>query len=240
MENIENIKGNEGTKEGGGLRGRERKEVPKVLHATRFPPKGQMFLIGAIFIIIGLVLLRNLTGIFTTFQEEEAGESIVADMELRNIKSEYNYIVGIATQQSAPNVSAINNLYNISDLIRNNKDAKILYMLAFANGTNQRYAVTIGNFLNDKINATVNVTGSSALGSYFGSVDDKTNVTAEFSPDSNATITITLNYALQNNNFTEIIKADVTTRNHFSLFYDITLEDSKATVRTKDVYNTTW
>ncbi len=203
--------------------------------------KGQMFLIGAILIIIGLVLLRNLLGVFTTAQEEEAGESIIADAELRNIKNEYNYLIGIASRSNLiPNVSAINNLYNMSDLLRNNKNVKILYMLAFVNGTNQRYTVTVGNFLNDNINATVNVTNSSTAGFYFGKINDKTNVTAEFLPTSNVTITVTLNYALQDSNITEIMKANIGTMNHFSLFYDIMLEGSDFAVRTKDVYNTTW
>ena len=207
-----------------------------------FSCKGQMFLIGAILIIISLVLLRNLLGVFTTAQEEEAGEAIIADMELRNIKNEYNYLAGIASRNLnlTPNVSAINNLYNISDLIRNDKNVKILYVLAFVNGTNQRYTVTVGNFLNDRINATVNVTNSSTSGFYFGNINDKINVTAEFLPNANVTVTITLNYTLQDNNITEIMKANVGTRNHLSLFYDITLEGSDFAVRTKDVYNTTW
>ena len=212
----------------------------KTAYWNGFSLKGQMFLVGAILIIIALLLLRNLTGIFTTSQEAEAGASIVADAQLRNIKNEYSYTAGIATRQSLPNASAITNLYNISDLLRNDRDVKILYMLVFVNGTSQRYAVTVGNFLDDRINATVNVTNSSALGNSFGIVNDRTNVTAEFSPNANATIAVMLNYTLQDSNVSEAIKADVSTRNHFSLFYDITLEEGNVVVRAKDVYNTTW
>jgi hypothetical protein len=229
-----------------GKRDQSGRKQPKVAYSTREKTvgfvlsKGQMFLIGAILIIVSLVLLRNLMGVFMTAQEEEAGESIVLDAELRNIKGEYNYIIGIATQQATPNVSAISNLYNISDLIRNDKDAKILYMLVYVNGTNQRYTVVVGNFLNDRINATVNVTDSTTTGSAFGNVNDKINVTAEFFPNTNITINVTLNYTLQSNNISEVIKANIGTRNHFSLFYDITLESGNALVRGKDIYNTTW
>ncbi len=200
-----------------------------------------MFLVGAIMIVVALLLMRNLLGVFTTGQEEEGLESLVADMEIRNIANEYSYIPGTALQQPQPNVSAIDNLYNLSDLLRNDKgNVRMLYMIAFVNGTDQRYTVTVGNFMNDNVNVTVNVTGSNVLGNYFGSIADRTNVTAEFLPDANGTMTVTLNYTLQNSNFTEIIKANVSTKNHFSLFYDITLEHSKITVRKKDVYNTTW
>ena len=116
-----------------------------------------------------------------------------------------------------------------------------MYILAFVNGSNQRYTVTVGNFLNDRINATINVTGSTTTGSYLGIIEDKINVTSgEFLPNANGSISITLNYTYQANNITEIILANVSTKNHFSLFYDITLNENRITIRKKDIYNITW
>ena len=205
-----------------------------------YSSKGQMFIIGAIFIIIALALLRNLLGIFSTAQEGESVESSVADIELRNIRSEYANIAGISTTQAVPNASAITNLYNISDFLRSDRKVKILYVMVFVNGSTQRYAVTVGNFMNDKINAQIVTSGAGSGQKDFGVVQDRTNVTEEFTPGANGTLSVMLNYTLQSSNVTEIVKASISASNHMSLFYDIALDDCKILVRSKDLYNTTW
>ncbi len=202
--------------------------------------KGQMFVIGAILIVIGLIMLKNLLGIYSTAEEKRYQESIIIDKQLRNVKDEYKYIVATAAVQADANASGISYLSNFSNFIRNDFDSKIVYMFVYANGTTQRFSITVGNFIDDKINVTVNATNSNPAGYLYGNMNDKTNLTREFNATINGTINVTLTYIYRSGNFTERIPVNVSTRNLAAGFFDISLEDSSLYIRSKETYNWTY
>ncbi len=199
--------------------------------------KGQMFVIGAILILIGLIVLKNLLGVYSTAEEKRYQESVILDKHLRNVRDEYKYIIATASMQNDANASGISYLSNFSSLIRNDMDSKIVYMFIFANGTTQKFSVNVGNFVNDKINVTVNATNSNPNGYVYGGMDDKTNLTREFNATINGTINVTLKYLHRNINFTETVPMNVSTKNLAAGFFDITLVGSDIYVRTKETYN---
>ncbi len=120
--------------------------------------KGQMFLIGSIMVLIGLIMLKNLLAVYTTVEETRFQETNIIDKQLSNVVNEYENIIGLASLNGYDN--GVSYLSNFSGFLRNDIDSEILYSFVFANGTTQRYNVTIGNYLGDKINLTVNVTDS--------------------------------------------------------------------------------
>lgn len=198
---------------------------------------GQMFVIAAIIILVGLIMLKNLLAVYSTMEEKRSVESDMLDKQLKNIRGEFRYIAGIASLQADANASGIAYLSNFSGFLRSDADIRILYLFAFANGTSQKYSITIGNYLKDNINATVNVTGSTSAGYYFGTINDETNITTAFQSTA-GTVNITLAYSYRNQNITERLPLSVS-GNSVAGFFDITLEDGM-TVRSKDVYNRSW
>ena len=200
--------------------------------------KGQMFVIGAILILIGLIVLKNLLGVYSTAEEKRYQESVILDKQLRNIRDEYKYIIATASMQNDANASGISYLSNFSSLIRNDMNGRIVYMFIFANGTTQKFSVNVGNFVNDKINVTVNATSSNPNGYVYGSMDDKANLTKEFNATINGTINVTLKYLYRNINFTEMVPVNVSTKSRAAGFFDITLEGSDIYVRSKETYST--
>ncbi|MFH0832697.1 MAG: hypothetical protein V1900_03200 [Candidatus Aenigmatarchaeota archaeon] len=197
--------------------------------------KGQMFLVAAILVVIALVALKNLFGIYATTEEKRFGESSLLDKQMKNLKNEFRAVVGVAALQNDANVSGINHLYNFSNLIKS--DAKLLYVFVFNNATSQRFAATIGNFLNDKINVTLNATDS-GLGYNFV-VDDEKNITKIFQSTINGTVNLTFIYEIRGENVTEAFRI-TTDKNLVFAFFDVQLEDSRALVRSKDIYNWSW
>ena len=202
--------------------------------------KGQIFLAGAVILLVGLIVLRNLLGVYGTIEEKRYQESLLYDDQLMNIKNEYQYIVGISTLQSNVNESAVNYLSNFSNYLRNEiSDFRVLYLFVFVNGSNQKYSITLGNFLNDKINATVSVSDSTPSNISIGSMNDKSNSTNEFQSNVNGTVNITLGYQIKNLTITEMIPITSNKNITYGLF-DITLNAKDLMVRTKYVCNRTW
>ncbi len=196
--------------------------------------KGQVFLIGAIIIVISIVLLRNLYGIYDTLEEKRWVESVNADQKLKNIVKEYKYAAGISTAKWPIDADY---LREFSVYLRNDTDLSVLYLFSYSNGT--RYDVTLGNFLGARINATVNVTQSAPLYHDFGIVEDKTNVTTSFVSDINGTIAITLSYTLANDRVTENILLTIA-NNSASAVFDAKIKENDIMVRSKEIFNRTW
>jgi hypothetical protein len=113
-------------------------------------------------------------------------------------------------------------------------------MVQTKNTLSEKYSVSVGNYLKNIINATVNVTDSTPSGYAFGNINDKTNSTTEFQSNINGTINITLTYTISGSNVTEKIPVNVTTMNSTVGFFDITLMEKDMTVRRKQIYNWTW
>jgi hypothetical protein len=200
--------------------------------------KGQFFIIGAVFIVLGIITIKGMIGFLDTASEKGFGESSTFDKNIENIKNEYRYIAGISSMQSNVNASGIMYLENFTNLIRNNLDSKILYIYIFTNSSTNKYSVTTGNFLNDRINILVNVTGSTTAGYLFGLTDDKTNVTAEFQASPGGVVNITLTYSTQTEQVIELFSAN-TSKNSVIQFTDITLYSDNILLRTKDIFNRT-
>ena len=202
--------------------------------------KGQIFLAGAVILLVGLIVLRNLLGVYGTVEEKRYQESLLYDDQLMNIKNEYQYIVGISTLQSNVNESAVNYLSNFSNYLRNEiSDFRVLYLFVFVNGSNQKYSITLGNFLNDKINATVNASDSTPSNISIGFMNDKSNSTNEFQSNVNGTVNITLGYQIKNLTITEMIPITSNKNITYGLF-DVALNAKGLMVRTKYVCNRTW
>ncbi len=204
-----------------------------------FPRFGQMAIIASIFIVIGLILLKNLLGIYSTLEEKRFQESNIVSKQMLNIKDEYKNIAGVSSMHG--NASGIEYLYNFTDLIRNDMSASVLYLYVFSNSSAQSYSVTVGNFMNGMINATVNVTNSGSAGYLLGVIDDRKNSTTQFSFSASATVNMTLRYTINGANITEEFRVPVSTaRNGIFGFFDITLETTGITVRSKEIYNKSW
>ena len=76
--------------------------------------KGQFFILSAIFILIGLIMLKSLLGVYVTVEEKRKQESDIHDKQLRNIKSEYENTLAIASLQPVPSTNGAEYLYNLS------------------------------------------------------------------------------------------------------------------------------
>ncbi len=196
--------------------------------------KGQVFLIGAIIIVIAIVLLKNLYGIYETMEEKMRIESLTLDSKLKNIVNEYNYAAGIASVQES--VDPLH-LSSFSSFLRNETGIEALYVFAYANGTS--YSVTTGNFLGNKINITLNASDSSPAQSLVGVINDKTNSTKGFVSSINGTVTISVNYKIGSEEISERVALPIA-NNSLAAFIDVRLSASEMTIRSKSLFNRTW
>jgi len=205
--------------------------------------KGQMFVIAGIIILIGFFLLRGVFSIYSTIEEKRFQETMILDKQLKNIYHEYEKTLAVSRIQTNPNNTAITNLYDFSNYLRNEEDIEILYVFVYVNNT--AYSVTVGNFLNDRINVTVNGTTSTPASAAIGVMDDKTNATRNFAADiTSGTVNITVTYQLRNENITERfpVRIGLTTQERSMMqgFFDIKLKSKDDFIRIKNTYNLTW
>lgn len=203
--------------------------------------KGQMFLIAAILVVIGLIMLKNLLGVYSTGEETRFQETQILGKQLNNIINEYKYTLAVAAAQENVTNSSINYTENLSTYLRKDIDSEILYALVFVNSSNQKYYITLGNYLNDRINATIDVTDSTPSSSAIGILEDRTNSTTEFQSGINGTVTITITYIRQGTEFVETFPIVVSSsRNLIKGFFDVKIKNEETFVRIKDTYNYTW
>jgi hypothetical protein len=212
-----------------------------LLHAAAFlsqrkAPKGQMFFISAIFMIIGFVMLAGLLTLPEITQEKVFQETAYADKNLKNVRNEYEYLTGTATLQAAPNKTGADYIHNFSDFVRSNLNARVLYVFVFSNGTTNNFSATIGNFLQDKIDGNLSFTSG---GSVVFSLDDKESSTYHFA-GTNSVITGTLNYTILNTAVSEKFVFNDSSKNYAAAFFDITAAEDGFLVRSKSIYNRTW
>ncbi len=187
--------------------------------------KGQMFIIASIIILLGLIMLKNIIGIYATVEEQQHQETDISDKQLINIKSEYERILGLATFSPA---SGLDYLSSFSFLVPGKK----LYIYVRINGS--AFNVTVGNFLDDKINCTLRATSSSPSEYFIGVLNNKAYATREFQALSN-NINLTLSYEQQGSSIIETIPIDVS-KDFIIGFFDIAIEKKGMLVRTKEIY----
>ena len=164
--------------------------------------KGQLFIAGAIIILVGLILLKSLF-VYSSVEEKRFLESSLLERYSGNIMNEYENIAGLATMQSDVNRSGIDYLSNFSFFITDAMRSKILYAFVFVNSNS--YSVTVGNFLGDKINLTINATDSTPGCYHIGVMNHKTNQTREFIADINGTVELTFGYVKSGNEYSQKI-----------------------------------
>ncbi len=205
-----------------------------------FKMKGQMFLLASVIILLGLISASNLLGIYKTVEETRVQESLILDKQLKNIKAEYESIAGAARLNDDVNGSAIRYLANFSELLRATADVEAFYAFVFYNSTNNKYSITIGNFLKDSINLTLNASNSLPAGFFVGVIDDKKNATRTFEATIISGVAqVNVTYAIRNENVTEVMPVTIS-RNYVMLLYDIKLKEGSDFIRVKDTYNITW
>jgi len=197
-----------------------------------------MFIIAAIFMILGFVLLRNLLSLPEITQEKVYQDTSYLDKNLRNLEREYGYLAGTASMQRNANLSGNQYFHSFTQLVRSEFDARILYVYIFSNGTSGNVSVTIGNFMKNNMSGMLNVTSATPTGRTF-TLNDTHNVTLEFNLTS-GWINATLNYTMQNSETVERLYFNASTRNYVLGFADMTLQERGFMVRSKSVYNRTW
>jgi len=175
--------------------------------------KGQMFLAGTIVLIVGMILLKNVIEIYDITEEKRHIETIIIDKQLKNIMHEYENIINIAKE------SCQNYLYNFSYYLKSEMYHRIKILYVFIDDMN----VTVGNFLGERINLTINNVNFV--------LNDGEQASNLFSFAN-----ITLSYQYRNDNITEIIPIEP---NKVFAFFDITVGD-KSFVRAKYLYNRTY
>lgn len=198
--------------------------------------KGQFFIIAAVIILIGFILLKNSLGIFDTLVERRIVESSMMNKQAVNILNEYKYLSGVASLQNNVNGSAIEYLSNFSSFMRDDRDVEILYVFVYMNDSANTYSITLGNFLNDNINASINVTTSTPQSVNF-TLNDKRNTTYNFAVSSDGILDVNLTYRRIDTLVTEKLSVD-SRKNMTSFFIDLTLIENNK-IRVKDVYNVT-
>ena len=198
-----------------------------------------MFILAAVLIISGIVLVFNVLGSPAITEEKKFQDTRMLDKTAENIMREYMFALGTATLYPKPNESASNFISDLSSYMRNETDSSIFYAIIFVNGTNQRYSVNIGNYMDDSISVNVSATNSTPASGAFA-LNDKKNTTLYFSSGINGTVNVTVSYTKGNNQITENIRVGVSTKNLMQGLFDITVRDSGFSVNLKETYNRTW
>ncbi|MCD6557649.1 MAG: hypothetical protein J7K31_01290 [Candidatus Aenigmarchaeota archaeon] len=199
--------------------------------------KGQMFMIAGILILVGFLMIRNLLSVYQTVEEKMSEESGLVDKQIKNIIKEYEMIVGVGSLQSDPNQSTLNYLVNFTKYLKNDMTIEVLFMYAFYDNTTGNYTVNIGNFLDDKINCTINTTNPASSDTF--DLEDEENYTKEFSATSSSS-DITLSYGFRGNNRKEKITVLTGNQNFTIGFFDVTIIKDNIIMRAKQTYNRTW
>ena len=197
-----------------------------------------MFFIAAIFMIIGMVMLRGVLLIPTISQEKAFQETSYLDRNMGNIQREYEIIAGVASAQSNASSSGAAYMHNFSRLIRSDFNAKLFYVLIVSNGTDQSFTANIGNFMQNSATGTLAATGSVPSSVQF-SLNDMSNATYSFAGTA-AWTNITLNYTVNGAQALEVFYFNDSSRNYVAGFFDVQLHDSGMLVRSKNYYNRTW
>jgi hypothetical protein len=199
--------------------------------------KGQIFIIASIFMLVGLVLMFNLLGTPQLSEEKKFQETRILNENARNLMNEYFVAAGLVTDGTNITATASQYFSQLSALVRNDFDSRVLYALVFVNGSTQRYHISIGNQMNDRINLTVNTTNPTSESNF--AIADRGTAYLELS-GLNGTTNMTLIYTLGNSRTTEKLSFNITEKNYVQAFFDLSLRNNDFLVRIKDTYGRTW
>lgn len=199
--------------------------------------KGQFFIIAAVLVIGALLAFRSFLSIYATEEELQRQEQSIADRQLANIRDEMRSAVAVASAQQQPNASAIAMVYNFSQLVRE-KDVHIIYVIASANTTTKNISITVGNFLGEPVNVTLNLSNATPAGYAIGLLGDKRNETRQFNTSAHGPVMVTLSYMRQTENMSDSFTID-TSAHALAAFFDIEYDEQDARLRVKTTFNTT-
>lgn len=194
--------------------------------------KGQMFVIAAIFFIVGFVLLRSVLSLPLITQEKTFQETSIMERNIKNIAHEYEEITGTASLQPDINRSINEYVYNFTNYTIVDMNMQTIYLGLIHNSTSGKTLVTVGNFLGRTVAGSVNI--SSVLKNF--SLGHREYVPIVFTPGSGVQ-NVTLVY---DNLVREKLYFNASARNTVAGFFDLSIEDGQFFVRSKSVYNRTW
>ena len=181
--------------------------------------KGQFFVLAAIIIVLSVIAVKTL---IISSRSVPLGKTEFADKILENVEKEYENIVGIAAMQSNVNASLVEYLTNFTNYLRNDRDCEVLWIAIYHNSSQQDLSLSVGNFLQSKINLTLILDGATPSSATF-SLDDESIGYQKFSTSSN-TINITISYSLRGENRQEKIMLDVSKDFAYG-FFDIKIKE---------------
>lgn len=212
-----------------------RNKLPQytALFKSKRKQKGQMFLIGSIILLVSVILLRDAVNLYPVIDEKTYQDSIITEKTIRNIKSEFNYILGTAALKNQTSYFS-----NFSDYIRRDR-YRTLYAVSLVNGTTRNFTVTIGNYFGGNINYTINSTDSTPQG-YTGIMNDRSSASYTFNTSlTSGFVLLTLNYSIDNARNVEYIPLEIKNRNFAHGFFDIKSEPPLY-IRSKHLFNWSW
>ncbi len=201
--------------------------------------KGQMFLLAAIIIITGIVLVFNVVGAPHITEEKRFQDTMVPEKNIKNVMNEYIFSLGAATLSSTPDEAVKRAMSNFSAYMRSEFDSNVFYVVALYNKSDQRYSVIVGNYLDRAVNVTVNATSSTPSSNYTF-LGDKQSSSLYFSSSVNGTVNITVYYKKGAEDVTEIFSLAAAGRNSTAGIFDVTLRGERSSINRKETYNRTW
>jgi hypothetical protein len=197
--------------------------------------KGQMFLIAAIIMITGLIVLKTLFSAYEATEERRFQESVLLYERLKNIEHEYEYIISTGARQPNINGSTLAYLSNFSSYLRGeDTNFRILYIYFFRNETAGKTTVSAGNYLKETINLTLNTTAEN----YNILLADGGKATRQYQTTAGQPHDISIIYYIGNDEYVE--RFSIPGVNMTAGFFDISVESTGSVLRKKEFYNTTW
>ncbi|MFH0949177.1 MAG: hypothetical protein V1802_01690 [Candidatus Aenigmatarchaeota archaeon] len=172
-----------------------------------------MFLISAIIVSFGLFAL---TGI--VIKSPYMPATSIDDRQMENILNEYESL----TFMPAEKERIFNATSNFSSYLRKNLDINMFYVLVFPNATDQKYYISIGNFLDVDVQVTLNITSPNEEHRFTMKDENITERKFEFITSGNPVI-IKINYIAAGKNSNETIIFDTNRNNTRTGFFDISM-----------------
>lgn len=197
--------------------------------------KGQFFIIAAVMITVSLIMIKGLLGIYSSEETHANMNMNIDDRQLTNILREYEYATGISSVKTDPNQTIYQYFSNFSEYMRGEKDARLLWITVFVNGTDQKYYINAGNYLKDSISLNISASNSTPSSTLL-EIPDMSAKSYTFSSDINGTINITLRYSTGDSYIEDIFQVDISNMTSISSFTDITLISEESKIGTKNLY----
>lgn len=201
--------------------------------------KGQMFIMAAILVISGVVLVYSIIGLPSIAEEKKFQDSMLLDKTARNVMNEYIYAMGASTIYGEPNASAEVFLANLSAFVKSDTDSEMFYSVIFVNGTTSSISVNTGNFLDATTGVTISLTNSTPSSATL-SLANGANGTLYFMRNINGTMNFSITYTKDSESVTETFPLTAGTSNLMQGFFDITLRSSNSKINLIETYNRSW